>query len=368
MKKTIIVALSVLALAFSNLAKAEMTLSGYTEFFAGSADQTTYQGAENHGLDLGGMTNGNFARITANYGSTMDSGIEVAGTYTVSGRDCKGGNTGNCNVVDWNFVTFSGGFGNISVGERFDAGHAMMSRLTASGPVAEPDGGQIGAFYSGDGVNSYGNANEVNYADASVKVLYTSNVYSGFSVAVGFTPNMGENGANNDDAQADSNSNYSDVLSVYGKYAMEMDGVGLQLVYGQQNGNAGRIGTVDYNDLEETAYSVKITYAGFEADYRKNEADNSGTAKNGNAGNNEGTSVCAAYGMGNLRVGACNVETSLTDTSNFSNSGETRTYSAQYELGGGVNVGVIFFDREEVANGVTRTDVDGVATRLAVGF
>ena len=279
MKKTIIVALSVLALAFSNLAKAEMTLSGYTEFFAGSADQTTYQGAENHGLDLGGMTNGNFARITANYGSTMDSGIEVAGTYTVSGRDCKGGNTGNCNVVDWNFVTFSGGFGNISVGERFDAGHAMMSRLTASGPVAEPDGGQIGAFYSGDGVNSYGNANEVNYADASVKVLYTSNVFSGFSVAVGFTPNMGENGANNDDAQADSNSNYSDVLSVYGKYAMEMDGVGLQLVYGQQNGNAGRIGTVDYNDLEENAYSVKVSYAGFEADYRKNEADNSGTAK-----------------------------------------------------------------------------------------
>ena len=71
---------------------------------------------------------------------------------------------------------------------------------------------------------------------------------------------------------------------------------------------------------------------------------------------------------GNLRVGACNVETSVTDTSNLSNSSEKRTYSAQYELGGGVNVGVIFFDVEEIANGVTRTDVDGIATRLAVGF
>ena len=37
-------------------------------------------------------------------------------------------------------------------------------------------------------------------------------------------------------------STYNDVLSVFGKYAMDMDGIGLELVYGQQTGNAGRIG------------------------------------------------------------------------------------------------------------------------------
>ena len=368
MKKTILVAISALILAFTSVARSEMTLSGYTEFFAGSADQTTYQGAANHGIDQSGMSNGNYSRITANYSSTMDSGIEVSGTYVVSGRDCKGGNTGNCNVVDYNFATFSGGFGSISIGERFDAGAAMLDRMTATNPMGEPDGGQLGAFYSGDGVNSFGNANEVNYADASMQLLYTSNVYSGFSVAVGYTPNMGENGANNDDAQADSNSNYSDVTSIYGKYSMDMDGVGLTLVYGQQNGNAGRIGTVDYNDLEETAYSAQVTYSGFAVSIRKNEADNSGTAKNGNAGNNEGTSTCAAYTMGNIKVGACNVETSLTDTNNLTNSSETRTYGAQYELGGGVSASVTLFDVEQIANGVTRTDVDGIATKLSVGF
>ena len=42
--------------------------------------------------------------------------------------------------------------------------------------MGEPDGGQLGAFYSGDGVNSFGNGNEVNYADASMQLLYTSNV------------------------------------------------------------------------------------------------------------------------------------------------------------------------------------------------
>ena len=49
-----------------------------------------------------------------------------------------------------------------SVGERFAAGAAMLSRLTASGPTAEPDGANISKFYTGcDGANVYGAANEV---------------------------------------------------------------------------------------------------------------------------------------------------------------------------------------------------------------
>ena len=62
----------------------------------------------------------------------------------------KADKTGNCNVVDFNFMSFSGGFGTISIGERFDTGAAMLSRLTAGVPTGEPDGGQIGAFYTGD--------------------------------------------------------------------------------------------------------------------------------------------------------------------------------------------------------------------------
>ena len=187
MKKTILLGIFALAFAFSSAVKAEMSLSGYAEFLAGSADQNTANGTTNHGLDKAGMDNGTYTRVTAGYSSTLDSGINVDGTMNVSTRDCQGDKTNNCNVVDFNFVTLSGGFGAISIGERFAAGAAMLSRLTASGPSAEPDGGNIGAFYTG-GSGNYGRLNEVNYADNSMKILYSSNVYSGFSFAASYAP------------------------------------------------------------------------------------------------------------------------------------------------------------------------------------
>ena len=149
---------------------------------------------------------------------------------------------------------------------------------------------------------------------------------------------------------------------------MEMDGIGLELVYGQQTGNAGRIANVHYSDLEESSYSALITYANFSLDYRKNESGDSGLAKDGQAGDNEGTSICGTYGMGNISVGACQVETSAVDANNRSNSSQTRTYSAEYALGGGVSLGVVYFDVEQTANSVVRTDVDGIATKLSIGF
>ena len=205
-----------------------------------------------------------------------------------------------------------------------------------------------------------------------MKILYASNTYSGFSFAVSYDPNTSNTGqsstANGQQVSGSTWTSYNDLLSAFAKYSMEIDGVGLELVYGQQSGNAGRVGANDFDDLDETAYSAKITYGPFSADYRKNDAGSSGQIKNNNAGNDEGTSICAEYGAGNMRVGACNVETSFTDTSNFPNSSTTRTYTADYSLGGGVSIGAAYFDVEQVANGVTDTDAEGVMTMLSVGF
>ena len=88
MIKTIILSIIALIFAFTNAVKADIALSGYVEFFAGSADQAKYQGSGNHALDQAGLINGNYSRIDATYSTTLDSGIEVSGTYTADARDC----------------------------------------------------------------------------------------------------------------------------------------------------------------------------------------------------------------------------------------------------------------------------------------
>ena len=375
MKKTIILSVLALVFAFTSAVKAEISLSGYAEFFAGSVDQTTADSTTMHGIDQSGMDNGTYTRVTGNYSSTLDNGIDVSGTMNVSTRDCQGDKTDVCNVVDFNFMTFSGGFGSISVGERFAAGAAMLSRITASGPSAEPDGGNLGAFYTtGDG--TYGALNEVNYANNSMKVLYSSNVLSGFSFAVSYAPNTSNTGLastrNGQQASgataAGSWASYNDLISAFGKYAMEIDGIGLELVYGQQMGNAGRDVTTDYNDLDESAYSVLLTYGNFAVDYRKNDAGDSGRPKNDGSGNDEGTSICATYTMANLGIGACSLDSTFTTSTNTNNTNKMTTVSAQYDLGGGVSLAATYFDHEQDENSVVETDADGIVTRLAIGF
>ena len=48
----------------------------------------------------------------------------------------------------------------------------------------------------------------------------------------------------------------------------DYNGIGVELVYGQQIGNAGIIGTYQYNDLKENSYSIK-SIGNLAIDYRK---------------------------------------------------------------------------------------------------
>ena len=72
--------------------------------------------------------------------------------------------------------------------------------------------------------------------------------------------------------------------------------------------------------------------------------------------------------MGNLGLGACSLDSTFTTSSNTTNTAETTTFSAQYDLGGGISVAATYFDVEQEQNSVVDTDVDGIAARLAIGF
>ena len=77
--------------------------------------------------------------------------------------------------------------------------------------------------------------------------------------------------------------------------------------------------------------------------------------------------MCGMYTMGNVDS-ACQVNSSQIDSNNYTNDATTRTYSADYQLGGGVALGVVYFDVEQTANSNRRTDVTGLATKLSIGF
>ena len=95
-------------------AKAEVSLSGYQEFYMGSADQTTQNslatstGASTN-TNFNGFSNGRFTRLIAVGTTTLDSGIEVTGTYTLSkDNDSNGDNDTGGVAVDQNDIVFSG--------------------------------------------------------------------------------------------------------------------------------------------------------------------------------------------------------------------------------------------------------------------
>ena len=353
---------------------AEIEITGYQEFFFGSASQSFYKGKSNHGIDQAGMSNGAYSRLTAIYNEKLFNGIEVYGIYSLAVRDCMGDKTDNCeDASNENSLAFSGNFGVFLVGETASASSVMLSRLTAEAPLSEPDSANYQSFYSIDDENNYGSANEVNYGSNAVKVLWLSNIYNGLSFALSYTPNSGEIGSGNNSGQHSTAKNstwgeYNDVLSFSSKYAIDYKGIGVELVYVQQTGNAGRIGTYQYNDLKENSYSIKINYGNLAVDYRKNEANNSGQIKNSTAGNNEGISICGIYTLIITRIGFCNVNTNFIDINNLTNSSKLISNSIDYALSDNLKIGFLYFKNEQTANGLNITEARGVMTSVAIEF
>ena len=119
--------LTALALTYSvmlvSVAKAEISFSGYQEFYGGSASQTIQTGVSTDtgvgisNSNFSGFSNGRFTRLTAQAKTTLDSGIEVVGTYNIS-KDQDSGADADTELVgvDQNDIIFSGRFGSIAIG------------------------------------------------------------------------------------------------------------------------------------------------------------------------------------------------------------------------------------------------------------
>jgi len=359
------------AVYFTTAARADIALSGYVEYFAGSADQATASSVTDHGIDLGGFADGHYSRIMGSASSTLDNGIEATVNFTLA-HDCTATSTANCNLSGPNRqdISFSGGFGTVNFGNTTTAGTFKHSRLTAGVPAGIPDGGYIGQFYTG-GAGTYGGANEAGYAGNAMTVTWLSNSYDGFSFAGSYTPNMGENFTGDGDNGQDNSytgGTFNDRTEAVVAYPGDFEGVGITATYGYIGGNAGTIAGVGYNDLQSDTISVVVSMGGLSVDHRWTDQSDSGRVTNDGSGGNNQNSSCGKYVTGPLSLGACIVQTNFDSSLTATNDREISSMSVGYNLGGGVTVSAAYFSVEETVDTTVQTDASGLVGKVQIGF
>ena len=379
MKKIFTIALITVVAAFTaSVSKAELSLSGYQEFYAVSVDQTTAAGlatSTNTHEARSGLSNGRFTRLIATATSTLDSGIDVTGVYAIS-KDGGSSDTDTRTVaVNENSLSFSGGFGTMSVGNIFSAGTMIHKRGTTLIPTAEPDNNAFGYYpVAGGGTGGYGAFDEAGYALDGMKLRYMSNVYEGFQLAVSYESCMEKNTAASSATNCDGGTatNYDDVIDIAIAYNGNFDGVDIGLTYGQLNGNTQIITGSEYNDLDAQIYSASLGFAGVTAIYKLHTyADSGQLVSRTSDGDGEGNVYAVRYDMGNISVGYIHTETSFKEGTNSSESSqEMDIFGLGYNLGGGVMIEVAHGSKEETdgSDALKDTEADVTLAKLSFGF
>ena len=360
---------------------AEVTFSGYQEFFAGSSDQSTRTALDmstNTGVSQSGLSNGAYTRLLATVSATLDNGIEVIGVYSIMKDDKTGGDTDVLGIsTNQNDISLSGGFGTFTIGNTGSTGSMMHYRASTIIPTAEPDGGILAHFYSG-GSNTYGRADEVGYAEDSMKVRYMSNVYQGFSFGLQYGASLRSTPART--SASDMNCTtasditghgcYSDVIDAVIKYEGTFDGITIGATYGMIGGNTNIIAGAEYNDLEADVYTANIGYDNFTLQYKHASHGDSGQLKSTtDDGDDVGTTICGVYTFGNSSAGVCGVETEFSETGvSVKNESSQMVYGFGYNLGGGVMIEAAYATVEQSQGSTKDTDADVIISKISFGF
>ncbi len=380
MKKILTTALLVVFGAFVlTTAKAELSLSGYQEFYAVSVDQSTAAGLQQDTQTdnaSSGLSNGRFTRLIATGTSTLDSGIEVTGVFAISKDGQASGDTDtNTVAVNENSLSLSGGFGTMSIGNVFSAGTMIHNRGTTLIPTAEPDNNAFGYYpTAGGATGAYGAFDEAGYALDGMKIRYMSNVYEGFQLAASYESCMEKNTANssNTDCNGGTVTNYDDVIDVGIAYNGNFEGVDVGLTYGIVQGNTQILAGAEYNDLDAQIYSAKIGFAGVTAIYKNHTYGDSGQLVSRTVdGDGEGTVYAFRYDMGNVSLGYVRTETSFKEGTNASAStGEMDIFGVGYNLGGGVMLEVAHGSKTETdgSDDLKDTEADVSLAKISFGF
>ena len=360
---------------------AEISLSGYQEFFLGSGDATTELGLDattQTGVSQAGLSNGAYTRLVATATKTLDNGIEVIGVYSIMKDSDSGGDSDVEGIsTDQNDISLSSGFGTLTVGNTGSTGSMMHYRASTIIPTAEPDGGILAHFYTG-GSNSYGRADEVGYAEDSMKLRYMSPIYSGFSFGMQYGASLRSTTARG--SASDTNCTtasditghgcYSDVIDAVLKYENTFDGITFGATVGKVGGNTNILAAAEYNDLEADVYTANIGYDSFTVQFKHVAHGDSGQLKSTtDDGDDVGTTICGLYALGNVSAGVCGVETEFRETGvSVKNESSQMVYGIGYNLGGGVMIEAAYASIEQSQGATKDTDTNVIISKISFGF
>ena len=375
------------SLIFINVSylKSDISLNGYQEFFAGSADQTTQTGlAKSTGAstntNFNGFSNGIYTRLIAVAETSLENGLEVIGTLVLA-KDSDLGGDGDIisNSVDQNDLSVFGNFGSLTIGQTGSAGTLMHFRPTAIIPTGEPDGGVLQHFYT-VGNGTYGNFDEPGYSADALKMRYLSNKYNGFSFGISystFEPSGTANPSGTDqnacsEAQITGHVCYDGLIDYVVKYEGNYNNLNYGVSYGWQTGNTSNRGstTNEYNELKNETYSFNLDYSNFTIQYKFNDLGDSGViSSSSDAGNNESNSLCANYLLEKFSIGVCDSQAQYDEVNQEVTNTDKRRYLAiGYIIGSGVSLEAVYASIKQEDNGIIDTEADILMSKLSYSF
>jgi predicted porin len=252
----------------------------------------------------------NDAEIHFKGSTVLDNGLEVGARVELEG-ETEGTDDSAGDQIDEAWISFSGGFGEIHIGSEDDA--------LANGCIVPPGGtGNFSAFspnqWGANTLTSNTVCTGVDDRGDAQKILYVSPSFSGFQVALSYTPNGGDERHGDGvgphtgmPGNADGESRHN--FSLYATYSYEGDGWGL--TWGGGGSWEGHVEQAVGPDNDEQQFyqtGLNLTFGNFSVGGVFEYFDSA--AVNGVIGNNAGIDTDAwtagagiAYSMDPFTVG-----------------------------------------------------------------
>ena len=384
MNKILITLVAALSFVVTNIAIADVKISGMTGAVAGMGDKVD-----------GGITS-KFNRFTFAADATMDNGWTYAGSFTTEIKANR-----SFALPTNNSVSIGTNMGTVSIGNTADAVTGTIPRIAAMVPGAGTDGGYQ-FLMGGDSAlaaRPAGGAYQVDFAEAyyahnSSRINLALPSVNGFSVQASYTPALDMTdaaGAGRTNTAAN-HTTHGEAVHVAASYSGEMDGMAYTLGVGSIMGNSqgndadSTLGTYDNNDLSSFTAALRVSMGNITLGaHMYDNGDSFGAASDAIKASSSGYTVAMEYAMGNITLGIGhghqeNTRGTRSATNNYTDAAGTAgnvyedsiTYlGVGYNLGGGVNSWVQF-NSMSYSDGdhatVTDTDPNTLVAGITLGF